>query len=152
MENGRQFHVNIYGKQVNSVVDIELLRNGEKLTKKVVIQPRADDPVRFASMVDERMSLIGRLGVLGIAIDQKIQAMLPELRRPYGILVARMALTATGQLGLLLPGDVIYTVNGQPVSTLIELRGMLDVLGTDGVTVLQIERGGKIQYLEVPLD
>jgi serine protease Do len=152
MENGRQFHVNVYGKRVNSVVDIELLRNGETLTKKVVIQPRADDPVRFASMVDDRVSLIRRLGVLGIAIDRKVQTMLPNLRRGYGILVARMALTATGQLGLLLPGDVIYTVNGQPVSTLIELRGMLDQLETDGVIVLQIERGGKIQYLEVPLD
>jgi len=152
MENGRQFHVNVYGKRINGVVTIDAMRAGEKSSHKVVIQPRPDDPERFASMVDERVSLINRLGILGLAIDQRVKRMVPNLRRDYGILVARMALTARGPLGLLVPGDVIYTINGQPVSTLNEMRGMLDKHQPDAVIVLQIERGGRIRYLELPLD
>ena len=41
----------------------------------------------------QRVSLVNRLGILGLAIDQRVKPMLPHIRREYGILVARMALT-----------------------------------------------------------
>ena len=45
---------------------------------------------------------------------------------------------------------MIYTLNGQPLSTLTELRKMLDQHEPDHVVILQIERDRKITYIEMP--
>jgi len=63
-----------------------------------------------------------------------------------------MALSAQAPVGLLQPGDVIYTFNGQPLSTLFELRKLLDAAAPGTTAVLQVERSGKLRYVEVPID
>jgi S1-C subfamily serine protease len=66
--------------------------------------------------------------------------------------VARLAVTTNGPRGDLLPGDVIYQVNHQPVSTLAELRAVLDKQGGSETVALQVERGGKLRYVEIHLE
>ncbi|MGH9657390.1 MAG: trypsin-like peptidase domain-containing protein [Bryobacteraceae bacterium] len=152
MENARQFHVNVYQKPVNSTVSLEILRGSETIVKTAVVLDRRDDPDRFAAFVSERQNLVPRLGILGVPIDSRIADLLPELRRSYGILVARLAATATGSSGPLARGDVIYSVNNQPVSTLTEMRALVDKVPPGDPIVLQVERGGKIRFLEVSVD
>jgi serine protease Do len=152
MENARQFHVNLYQYPVASTVNLEVIRRSERMTRKVVVLAREDDPERFASLVDKQRNLIPQLGILGLAIDKKISEMLPPLRRSYGILVAGLATTQRTTSDLLLPGDVIYTLNNQPLSTLHEFRSLLAQSKPGEVIVLQVERGGELRYLEVPLD
>jgi serine protease Do len=74
--------------------------------------------------------------------------LLPETRKQYGVIVAARAGEAeySGQGGLKL-GDVIYSVNTTPVSSLDALRNALDALKTADALVLQIERDGKLLYL-----
>ena len=74
--------------------------------------------------------------------------MLPETRKPYGVIVAARTGEAeyAGQGGLKL-GDVIYSVNTTPVSTLDALRNAVDALKTADPLVLQIERNGTLMYL-----
>lgn len=152
MENARQFHVNIYNVEVNSVAQLEILRKGKAMTLRPVVLDRPDAPARLAALVNERQNLVARLGVLAVAKDKQLAAKLPPFRRNYGILVAKIALGPRPQPGLFQPGDLIYEVNGQPISTLHELRSVLDPLPPGEHVVFQIERRGRIRYLETSLD
>jgi serine protease Do len=153
MENARQFHVNLYRQAVSSLVTLQILRGAEMLEKKVVVLARSNSPERFASWVNERQHLVSRLSVLALPIDASTAELLAGApRRPYGILVARLAMTTNGPSGELLPGDIIYEVDRKPVSTLRELRAAVDLQKDGEPIVLQVERAGRIRYVEMRLD
>jgi S1-C subfamily serine protease len=61
-------------------------------------------------------------------------------------------MTTDGPTGELLPGDMIYEVNRQPVSTLPELREVVDKQEPGRPLALQVERAGRIRYVEMRLD
>ena len=152
MENARQFHVNVYLHHTGSVLTLDVLRGGKKLQAKPVVLDRDDNPDRFATLVSERLNLVQRLGVLALPLEEKLLSKLPPMRKEYGILVARRSLTASGSLADLRAGDVISAVNNQPVSTLSELRDMLDKKQPGENAVLQVQREGKLRYVEVTLE
>jgi S1-C subfamily serine protease len=73
---------------------------------------------------------------------------LPETRKPYGVIVAARSGDGDfgGQSGLKL-GDVIYSVNNAPVSTMDALRDAVNRLKITDPLVMQVERDGKLMYL-----
>jgi serine protease Do len=153
MENARQFHVNLYRQHVAGIVTLQILRGAETVEKKVVVVARSNSPERFASHVNDRQHLVPRLSILGLSIDASVAELLAGApRRSYGILVARLAVTTSGPTGELLPGDIIYEVNHKPVSTLPELRAFLERQEPDRPVVLQVERAGRIRYIEMRVD
>jgi S1-C subfamily serine protease len=58
-------------------------------------------------------------------------------------------MTTSGPRGDLLPGDVIYEVNRETVSTLPELGAAIERQKDGEPLVLQVERAGKIRYVEM---
>jgi serine protease Do len=152
MENARQFHVNVYYQPLAGVVKLDLLRGAARLEKNVVVLERTDDKERFRKIVDERQNLVPRLAILALGLDARTAALLGGLRRDYGILVASLALQSGGPRGHLQAGDVIYMVNNQPVSTLHELRSMIEKIPAGDTVVLQIERSGRLRFVEAPLE
>ena len=113
----------------------------------VAVHEQEDDPMRFADMVDPTKSLIPKLGILGIELDEKTVAMLPDLRRKYGIVVAARAGDSAYSGDVLQPGDVIYSVNTQPVTSVDALRMTVDALKESDPLVLQVERAGKLLFV-----
>jgi serine protease Do len=152
MENARQLDVNVYRYAEDEKVALELLRGTEKLNVDVAVISRRDDPDRFADMVSPEQNLVPRLGLLCIAIDKKLAAMLPELRYAYGLVVAagstRDLTSGTG----LQPGDVIYSVDGLPVTTVPVLRKKLDEYKPGDTPVFQIERSGRLMFVAVDME
>ena len=112
---------------------------------------REDDPQRFADMVKPEKNIIARLGILGIDINRRSAQMLPDLRKKYGVVVAARAAGSTYSTALD-PGDVIYAVNGGVVTSVAALRQALDKLKPTDPMVLQIERDGRLMYLEMELE
>ncbi len=152
MENARQFHVNVYQHHTGSIVKLVVLRGTERLEKSVVVLDREDNPDRYSGMVTERIHLVPKLGILALPIESELLAKLPPLRRSYGILVARIAITSHPSFGKLLPGDVIFTLNRQPMSTLKELRDQVDAIKPGEPVVLQVQRAGKMRYVELTIE
>lgn len=148
MMNARQFQTALYSIRLNQVIEVGVLRGTEKLTAKVTVSERDDDPFRFLDLVKPEESRVPKLGIVGVPITQEIAKVLPDTRMPYGIIVAARTGDAeySGQGGLKL-GDVIYSVNTTPVSTLEALRGAVDRLKITDPLVLQIERDGSLMYL-----
>jgi serine protease Do len=153
MENARQFHVNLYRQRVATIVTLQIARGAETVEKRVVVAARSNSPERFASHVNDRQHLVPRLSILGLSIDASVAELLAGTpRRSQGILVARLAMTTRGPSGDLLPGDIIYQVNHEPVSTLPELSAVVERQKPGEPFVLQVERAGRIRYIEMRLD
>ncbi len=148
MENARQFEVNLYRIPLQQKVSIEFLRGSDKMKASVMVAEREDDPFRFLDLVKPEDSTVAQLGIVGIAITKNLQKVLPETRKPYGVIVAARTGESeySGQGGLKL-GDVIYSVNGSPVATLDALRASLKGLRAADPLVLQVERDGKLMFL-----
>jgi serine protease Do len=95
---------------------------------------------------------VPRLGILGIAIDKRLAQMLPELRFPYGIVVAAGSAKDLGSGTGLQPGDVIYSINGEPMTSVPALKTKLDEFKTGQAPVLQIERDGVLRFVVIELE
>jgi len=150
--NARQMEVDLYRYPMGAKVDVELVRNGEKKTVQVVTVERHGDPQRFADMVDPAKNLVNRLGILGIDVDQKVSALLPDLRKHYGVVVAARGGDPVYSGDSLQLGDVIYALNNMPITDVATLRKTLDQLKDTDAVVLQVERDGRLMYVTLEIE
>jgi serine protease Do len=147
MENGRQFDVNLYRRAAGDSATITALREGRRFVVRVPVIAREDDPARIAELVKSERSLVPRLAVLAVDIEENILPMLPWLRQRYGVLVvARAADTRQVDTGLQ-SGDVIHTLNDRPVTDLDALNTLLKSLRPGDPVVLDVDREGRRLYL-----
>ncbi len=151
MENARQFDVNLYRQVIGEVVPIRIQRGTQEIEVQVPVIAR-DDGEAFSPGVSVQRDRVPGLGVLAITVDARIAQALPPLRKHAGILVAARVAQAFPGEDQLLPGDVIYSVNRTPVTTLEELRAAVDRLPSGRPVVIQLERAGKVQYVVVSLE
>src|SRR5579871_826542 len=151
METARQLEVDLYRRPVGEKVAIEVQRGSQKVALSVPIIEREDDPLRFADMVNPDKNIVRRLGILCIDINQKVAQMLPELRKPYGVVVAARA-AGSPYSTQLNPGDVIHALNTEPISSVAALRDGLDKRKATDPIILQIEREGRLMYLDLELE
>jgi serine protease Do len=132
-------------------VHLEVLRGQDRLAFDVPVNERSDNMDQITSLADPEKNLVRPLGILGIEIDKKVAEMAPDLRDPYGIIVAARSSDAAGEIPLA-TGDVIRTLNGQPMTTLQRLRDTLKALPPGAPVVLQIQRDQKLLYIAFTMD
>jgi serine protease Do len=152
LENSRQLEVNVYRIAANQKAHLELLRGGEKLGLDVPVIEGPHDPERFADMVSPEENLVSKLGILCIAIDKKLAAMLPDLRNSYGLVVAAGGAKDLSSGTGLEVGDVIYSVNGSPMTSVEALRKKLDEFKSGDIPVFQVERSGRLLFVAIALE
>jgi serine protease Do len=148
--NAREFQTALYGFALNATVNVEVLRDTQTIPAQVKVSERDDDPFRFLDLVKPEENRVAKLGIVGVPITKEIAQLLPETRKQYGVIVAARTGDAeyAGQGGLKL-GDVIYSVNTTPVSSLDALRSAVNGLKAADPLVLQIERDGALMYLRL---
>ena len=86
-----------------------------------------------------------------VEIDEKIARMASDLRDPFGIIVVARSADRGGDIPLT-AGDVIRTLNGQPMTTLERLRAALKSLAPGAPVVLQIQRDQRLMFVAFTLD
>jgi len=82
---------------------------------------------------------------------KKIAALLPELRDPYGIVVAARTADSASQVPLE-TGDVIRAVNGEPMKTLDQLRVTLAKLPPGSSVALQVQRDERLMFVTFTME
>jgi serine protease Do len=152
MENARQLEVNLWRFPVGQKVTLEVLRGENRLTMDVSVAGVDDDPQRFADLANPEKNLIPKLGILGVELDKRLVAMLPELRKQYGIVVAARAAGAEGLDVDLRSGDVIYSINNEPTTSISALSTALGQLKSGDAAVLQVEREGQLMYVAFEME
>ncbi|MBV9506014.1 MAG: trypsin-like peptidase domain-containing protein [Acidobacteriia bacterium] len=152
MQDARQLETNLYRYKMGDKVNVEALRGASRLAFSVEVANRDNDPERFADMVDPEKNLIPQLGILGVAIDRNLAVMLPDLRNSYGIVVAARAGESPYSGDALQLGDVIYSVNTEPVTSIEALRSALANLKDTDALVMQIERDGQLRFITMTME
>lgn len=151
MENARQFGVNIYGSAGRTAA-LELLRNGQKITRRVAVLERPRDPDRLLSLLEGDRNYLPRLGVLAVDLDQRVTPLLPPLRCLSGAVIAGVVADLAPEGEALLPGDVIFAVNARRVTGLDDLKQALASIPPGEPVVLHLERMGQQQLVVASLD
>jgi serine protease Do len=131
-------------------VHLEVLRGQERLAFDVTVIEHTDNMDQITALADPEKSLVRPLGILGIEIDKKVAEMASDLRDPFGVIVA--ARTGGGAEIPLNTGDVIRTLNGEPMTTLDRLRTVLADLKPGAPVVLQIQRDDRLLYVSFTLE
>jgi serine protease Do len=145
MENARQLEVDLYPRAPGGSVSLEVQRGAQRLTYVIPVAARPGDPARFADRVSSERNSVPRLGVLALDLDDVVAALLPPLRARAGAVVATV--DGRSEPDPLQPGDVIYSVNQEPVTGVERLRELLAQLKPGSPVVLQVERGGELRFV-----
>jgi serine protease Do len=151
IRNLRQFLIAIDRHAVGDVMQVSILRGAGKVEAKVTVQERADDPNRYIDMVRENSSLVPRLGILAVDVNENVLKKISELRKPAGVLVAALVADLPGAEEGLQPGDLIISLNSKDVSNVEALRALLDNLQTGSPVVLQIQREDQLRFIVLDL-
>jgi serine protease Do len=147
MENGRQFQVNLYRKAVGESVRLEVEREGRAISLSVTVAERPGDTSRLAALVDPERNVVARLGILALSLDERLAALVGARGRAGVIVASVSGEIADPRFGGFQPGDVIYAVNRRSVLDLDSLHAALQPLRYGDSIVVQVERGGRLQYL-----
>src|SRR5271155_5662374 len=143
------FH--LISRESGDKVHLDVLRQNLHLGFDVALMEPPHDMDQITALADPEKSLVQPLGILGVEIDKKIASMTDDLRDPFGIIVAARAAGSAAEVPLT-TGDVIRTLNGEPMTTLDRLRKTLKALPPGAAVVLQIQRDQKLMYVAFTLD
>lgn len=151
--------------KVDQTVNLTILRNGRQQSVDVTLAARPSSEVAGASVPSTQIRGI-HLGVLGVTVDQAIanemglpdgqQGVLVEQVEPgsladmSGLQGGSSSATLNGQQ-VLIGGDVITAVNGQPVTSVQEMRNALSQLSSGEGLSLTILRNGMEMQIAVQL-
>jgi serine protease Do len=143
------FH--LLSREQGDKVHLEILRGNLQLAFDVPVIEQPHEMDQVASLADPEKNLVQPLGILGVEIDDRVARMVAGLRDPFGIIVAARAAGAAAEIPLT-TGDVIRTLNGEPMTTLDRLRGALKALPPGAAVALQIQRDDRLLYVSFTLD
>ena len=147
MENGRQFEVNLYFKEIGGTIDIDYIRGLEPRRTTVDVIERPDSTGILGELPNLERGLVAGLGIIAVPLNEEIARRLPRLRATAGVLVAARAGALAGGSSPLRTGDVIYSVNGSRIETVGGLRAFVDETSSGQPLILQVERQGRLQYV-----
>ena len=143
------FHLLSRGEGEKARLDV--LRGKQQMSLDVALKEHPHDMDQVSALADPEKNLVPQLGILAVEIDHKIASMIEDLRDPYGIIVAARAAGAATEVPLT-TGDVIRSLNSEPMNTLDKLRGAVKAVPPGAPIVLQIQRDGKLQFVVFTLE
>ena len=128
------------------------MRGDKKDTAKVNVMFREEELERVSELFRPDTSLIPSLGIFGVTMSDQIAAMLPSLKKQYGVVVMGKAADAPYWSREFKAGDVIHAVNTKLITTLEQLKSELDNLRSGSPVAMQVERRGKLFYISFEVD
>jgi serine protease Do len=147
IQNIRQLALGLYSYAVGDNAKLEIQRGKRTVSYEIPVIEKEDMQGRLADLVTKGENKVPQLGILALTLDERLRPMLPPLHNRFGVVVAAKESEGAYIGEGLLPGDVVYSVNGTTVDSVDSLRSALDVLKTAEALVLQVERLGGLHYV-----
>lgn len=142
----------LYLHPLDEVLKLEVLRGTERKTLFIPVLEMKDPMDALPDLANSRDNLVSRLGILGLDLTDDLRTLVGPLRNPSGVIVvARVAEFLSSATGLQ-TGDVIHSVNQSSIDSLSSLRAAMRQIKPHDPVVLQVERGGGLQWLVFDLE
>ncbi len=152
LESAAQLDSGIYRQAPGEAVSLQIRRGEQMLEIKVTPEEKSEQFDALADLMDPAVNVIPQLGIVGLDVTKAVLQLLPDLRRPAGVVVAAHVAGNPYSGTALETGDVIYAMNRRVVSTVAGLRSMLDRMKPGDAVVLLVERDGKLIYVSLELE
>ena len=111
-----------------------------------------DKVEQLADIPDLQRTLVRRLSIFVTNLDGRVRPLLQGTRSDSGIVVvAQAAGLSTANTGLE-AGDIIRAIGRTPLESTSQLQEMVRKLRPGDAVALQVERGGKLQYLSFEME
>ena len=147
MENGRQLRINIYSKGAGEQITLEVRRGERTVPVRVPVVERTSGMSRLEALIGSQQPVVD-LGITVLDLTPAVAQLLPGLRRDKGAVIARVTAEAPfSQQGRLMPGDVIYTLNGKTIENGGDVQKVAAELTRSSAAVMHIERDGILYYI-----
>jgi serine protease Do len=146
------FTASLYLHPLDQVLKLEILRGKEKLTLNVPVLEMVEPMDAITSLANSQNNLVGRLGILALDLNDQLRSVIGDLRLPSGVVVVGRAAEFNSADSGLQAGDVIHSLNHTPIDSVVALRTALRALKPGDAVVLQIERGGGLEYLAFDME
>jgi serine protease Do len=149
----QQLEARVFRLTPGTEVSLQIQRGDESMALKVLTeeQPGAELDA-LADLVDPVQNVVDSIGIVGLNLTPPVLKLMPDLRRPAGIVVAARKANAPFSGPPLEVGDVIYSVNRQTVASVDQLRNALKNIKTGDAAVLLVERSEHLIYIPLQLD
>ncbi len=148
-----QLEARVYRLTPGTKVSLTIQRGTESMTMPILTeeQPGAELDA-LADLVDPVQNIVEPLGIVGLNVTPEVVKLMPDLRRPAGVVVAARKANAPFSGPPLEVGDVIYSVNRQTVASIDQLRNQLTNTKIGSPAVLLVERVGHLLYIPLQLE
>ena len=138
-------------RPIGNEISVDVMRGTEKLNLTMEIDESPDDALKFADMVSRESNLVRQFGILALNLSDQFGELLQTLRIPGHVLVAAKVAGLPGPSQEFQAGDVIGAVNGQAISDINALRGILSKMQSGDPVVVNIQRGSQLAMLAFEL-
>ena len=152
MREARDLALAVFQRAPGDQLAMEIQRGKERMSKTVAVLERKNQPSQLEDLVNYDAALVRQLGILAMTVDEKVTAILPDLRRLSGVAVAAVPAEFAGLNPGLQAGDVIYELNNRRVASLDELRNALKDKKSGDAIALLVERYGQLIYVSATLE
>lgn len=152
MREARDLILAVFQRSPGGELKVEILRGKERMSKTVAVLDRNNEPGQLEELANSDAALVRQLGILAVTVDERVNAILPNLRRLSGVAVAAVPTEYAGLNPGLVAGDVIYSLNNQRIASLDELRDALKARKAGDPIALLVERYGQLIYVTTTLE
>ncbi|MBV9762180.1 MAG: trypsin-like peptidase domain-containing protein [Acidobacteriaceae bacterium] len=153
MTTKHELEANVFRMAPGRQAMLRVQRGDEQLDLPVITEEESGEELdALADLVDPVKNVVPELGIVGLDINKAVHELMPDLRRPTGVVVAARKANTPYSGPTLDTGDVIYAVNRRVVGNVAELRSTLGSMKAGQSAVLTVEREGRLLYLAISLD
>lgn len=130
---------------------MQVLRDGKEVSVSVTPVPSLPTIENLTDLINPRRDLIVPLGIFVIDLKRPLAEAM-QTRAQSGVIVAGLLSGEPATLADLQVGDVITSVNGQPVGDTEQLRQDIVSFQPGDAVALQVERRGVLQYVAFEME
>ncbi len=153
MDNLHELESRVFRLASNTKVVLRVQRGDAQMEIPVITEEESGKELdTLADSVDPVKNVVPKLGLIGLDITDTVREVMPDLRRPSGVVVAARNANVPYSGSALMVGDVIYALNRRVVAGVGDLKNMLDTMKSGDDVVLLVERDGRLIYVPIQLE
>lgn len=141
----------LYLHPIDQILKIDVLRGTSQMSFNLPVTVYREKIGELAEVPNLQKTLIRKLSVFVTDLDNRIKPLLASNRSDSGVVVVAQTAGPNADAGLQ-TGDIIRAIDRTPLQSISQFQAIVRDVHSGDPVVLQIERGGTLQYLAFEMD